>query len=216
MANGNPKGFLDFLKQIETLLTAVSGFMVLILTPLLNWIVAFGPPAPNKSFVSFLTVVCNLVVVILCYVLLQNKEGKTYVILGIIGIVVLILMIVLYTSYSIENVIDLPPSVRVVKGTKYTQDAMYYREGYRKDNGTYPTDTQMVRDLIEQERGLDVTPEAIIERLWTKDSVSRSEKLLLGYWVAMFLALTFCTLVFLLFLQIQPSEPTRSATSALS
>jgi hypothetical protein len=60
---------------------------------------------------------------------------------------------------------------------------------------------QMVRELSEQVRGSGDTPEAIIERLWTKDSVSRSEELLLGYWVAMFLALTFCTLVFLLFLQ---------------
>jgi hypothetical protein len=203
MANGNPKGFLDFLKQIETLLKVASGLMVL--SPLLNWIVAFGPPAPSKGFVSFLTVVCNLVVVGVCYGLLQNKKVGTYVVQGTIGILVLILMIVLYTSYSIDNVIDLPP--RVVKGTKYTQEAMFYRKGYRDDNGTYPTDTQMVRELFEQVRGSGDTPEAIIERLWTKDSVSRSEELLLGYWVAMFLALTFCTSVFLLFLQTSPSEP---------
>jgi hypothetical protein len=205
MANGNLKGFLDFLKQFETLLKVVSGFLVLILSPLLNWIVAFGPPAPSKGFVSFLTIVCNLVVVGVCYVLLRDKKAGTYLVTGICGIVVLLFMIVLYTSYSIDNVIDLPP--RVVKGTEYTQEAKFYREGYRDENGTYPTDTQMVRELVEQEGGSGDTPGAIVERLWTRASVSRSEKLLLVYWVTMFLALTLGVSVFLLYLQTRPSGP---------
>lgn len=205
MAGWNPKDFLDFLKAGQ----GVGGWIAkaMLAAPLLDWIVSFGPPSPDKVFVSFLTVLAEFLAALLCYEFLRGRRAGVYRRLLLIGSGLLVAVVGLYTLAYMEWVLALPP--RVVKGSQYEELATQYRDGFRADRGRSPTDLEMLRDQVADPELGGAAPEVIVERLWTRGSVQRNRLALLALWVVLFATLSFCILVFLLRQQQQPSSGER-------
>jgi hypothetical protein len=206
----SPKGLKDFWAFLKEGRSAQDWLAKATLaTFLLDWIVAFGPPQPAKTLVSFLTAVAELITAIVVYEFFQKSTIKTYKILLAVGIVFLVVVIGGYVALLLDRVIMVPEqyrvgpasSVRVVKGTTYEPFADQYRAGYRAENGRFPSDREMLEaylDLPAPEGGEGMPPQAAAERLWTRSSIAWSTGLLLLLWVGMFSALTFCVLIFLM------------------
>ena len=197
MKSSKSKNFFDFLVGSWGVMDWVSKAALSV--PLLALVVAFGPPQPDKLFVSFLTIVVELAVAAAVFELLRKRPATaTHRRLAVAGgLVALVASIGLYTFCYLSLVEDIPPKLRVVKGAVYTQVALAYRDGVRNKKGYIPSDHEMIQSALHDHSvSIQSDPQAVVRLLWTEPSITACVVKLLSSWLLLFSTLGFVIMLF--------------------